>query len=143
MGTDIPTELLQILLDNAYDDAVEADVSLRTQLRSLEQVAFAAISSGQIVVSTSSGNAVGNRSVSFLMQIVEGWSPLALAKSYRRLININDQVVTQLEITDETTDDNRLSIKSEMMSGRLVPCKEAYNDFSMLRTGFQDAEASQ
>jgi hypothetical protein len=138
VSSTVSTPLKRAWLDDAYDAAVAASITLRAQLRAWESTARTAVSTGQIVASTSAGNSAGNRAVAFSIPNIDGLSPVTLVELVRELIDLNDYVVSDLELTDNTT--NREAIKNEMM-GLLVPCREAYNDFTLLRTGFQGVES--
>lgn len=138
MASTVSTGLKRAWVDDAYDAAVAAGITLRAQLRGWESTARSAVSTGQVVASTSSGNSVSNRAVAFSLPNVDGLSPVTLVELIRELIDLNDRVVEDLELTDNT--DNRSAIKTEMM-GLLVACRESYADFTQLRTGFEEVIA--
>jgi hypothetical protein len=128
----VSTGIKRATLDDAFDAAVTADITLRAKLRLYETAARALIATGQIVAATSATNGAGGRSTSFSTPGAEGISPVRMVELWRELIDLNDQVVADLALTDNTA--NRLAIKNEMM-GLLKPVTEHYGDFSLLRTG--------
>lgn len=120
MSNTVPTPVKWSFLRDAYDAAVSSGITLYAQLRTWESTARESLSTGQVVSSTSSGNAVSNRSVSFFPPNI-GVSPEILLTFLGELVNLHDNVLTALGLTNTTG--NRDAIKNEMM-GRLVPCRE-------------------
>lgn len=132
MPNRLPTEVLQGALDDAYDDSVAANNTLRAQLRLLESAKWETNSTGQVVANVSRNNAAGGQSTSFFAPTLTGFHPAEIQIAFRTLINLYDQVCANEALTDNTA--NRLAIKTEMM-GLLKPCTEYAQDFSQLRTG--------
>lgn len=123
----LPTAIKQASLDDAYDAAVAGSIALRVQLRTYETAARATIAGGQVVASVSATNGAGGRSSSFFEPEKSGMTPLDAVELWRELINLFDQVYS--DIGGTPTD---AVVKAEMMA-RLVPAYEAEGDFSSLR----------
>lgn len=130
----VSTLVKRASLDDAYDAAVTAGITLRAQLRLYETAARATISSGQIISSVSQSNAAGARSTNFSLpdrELLEGMTPVGILEMWRELVDLNDTAVGYLGVTDDTT--NRLAIKNEMM-GLLAPVRELLpSSFTALR----------
>ena len=114
-------------MDDAFDAAVSGSRTLRAQLRLYETAKWSVNSKGQIIASTAAN---GHATALSAPGSIQGYNPLEVQVLFRDLINLNDEVVTQEELTDNTA--NREAIKTEMMA-RLVPCYESEPDFSGLR----------
>ncbi len=130
MASTVPTSVKRSFLRDAYDASIAASITLYAQLRAWETASRESIgTTGQIVSSTSSGNAVGSHAVSFFPPNI-GLNPVDLLTFLGELVDLHDLVLTSLGLTN--SEGNRDAIKNEMM-GLLVPARFAELDFTALR----------
>ena len=107
------------MLDDAYEDAIAASLTLREKLRANERAAGSLVSGGSL---SSISRNQSSHSYAFGRGNV---TPADLARGWRTLIDAYDLV---LSTATDTTDD---AVKAEMMR-RLQPVNEFTKDFATL-----------
>jgi hypothetical protein len=111
------------MLDDAWDDSQAEAVTLREKLRANERLAGTLVSGGSL-------SSVSKNSASQSFAFGRGnVTALEIARGWRMLITIFDQVYTSFAAAGETNTDTAVATE---MRRRLVPCREFTNDFSGL-----------
>ena len=111
------------MLDDAWDDSQAEAVTLREKLRANERLAGTLVSGGSL-------SSVSKNSASQSFAFGRGnVTALEIARGWRTLITIFDQVYTSFAAAGETNTDTTVATE---MRRRLVPCREFTNDFSGL-----------
>lgn len=141
MGKIVSTRIERAWLRAAYNAAVSASISIAAQLESVQSTVQATIATGQIVAATSRGNALGSASVSFTVPVA-GFTPVTLVEFLEELLIANEDTAEDLGYDVYTVvTAERTAIFESLMADRKHAPREAYADFTNLRTGFEEVQS--